>query len=136
MWLGHFAQLDDFDIFSSIKTWCQHPDPILSYLSDNLVNRKLFRVEMQSVPFDPLFVETIRRKTMLHFKLNESELHYYFTCDRVENKAYNPLHDRIMIKGKSNELTDISKASEQLNNAMMPTTVSKYLLYYPKEINH
>ncbi|MCX6279876.1 MAG: HD domain-containing protein [Bacteroidetes bacterium] len=135
-WLDEFAQLDDYDIFSSIKTWRQHPDPILSYLSDNLVNRKLFRVEMQSEPFNPVYVEMLRRQTMLHFNLTEKELPYYFTCDRVENKAYNPLHDRIMIKGKSNELTDISKASEQLNNAMMPTTVSKYLLYYPKEINH
>ncbi len=39
-----------------------------------------------------------------------------------------------MIKGRFNELTDISEASEQLNNAEMPTTVSKYLLCYPKEI--
>ncbi|MEI6433410.1 MAG: HD domain-containing protein [Bacteroidota bacterium] len=135
-WLDQFAQLDDYDIFSSIKTWRENPDPILSYLSDNLVNRKLFRVEMQSEPFDPVYVETLRSQTMLYFNLTEKELPYYFTCERVENKAYNPLHDRIMIKGKSNELTDISKASEQLNNAMMPTTVSKYLLYYPKEINH
>jgi hypothetical protein len=39
-----------------------------------------------------------------------------------------------MIKDKKNELTDISEASEQLNNAVMPTTVSKYLLCYPKDV--
>jgi hypothetical protein len=135
-WLVDFAQLDDFDIFCAIKEWCHHPDPILSYLSSNLVNRKLFRVEMQSEPFDPEYVESIKKQTQVLFNLSEDDLHYYFTCERIENKAYNPLHDRIMIKWKSNELTDISKASEQLNKAMMPTTVSKYLLYYPKEINH
>jgi HD superfamily phosphohydrolase len=134
-WLAWFAELDDDDIFTSIKIWKNHPDSILSFLSGSLINRKLFRVEMQTTPFDPVYVETIRQKTKHMFNLEEHEIPYYFTCDRVENKAYNPLHDRIMIKGKSNELTDISKASEQLNNAMMPTTVSKYLLYYPKEIN-
>ena len=136
LWLEYFAQLDDFDIFSAIKAWCSHSDQILSNLSANLVNRKLFRVEMQSEPFDPVYVEAIRQQTMRQYGLNETDIHYYFTCERVENKAYNPLHDRIMIKWKSNELTDISRASEQLNKATMPTTVSKYLLYYPKDINH
>ncbi|MEI7661639.1 MAG: HD domain-containing protein, partial [Bacteroidota bacterium] len=125
-WLDRFALLDDFDIFTSVKVWASHPDPILSDLCSNLVNRTLFRVEMQSRPFDPAYVELIRQKTALLLDLSPQDVEYYFTCDKVENKAYNPRHERIMIKGKSNELTDISEASEQLNNAVMPTTVSKY----------
>ncbi len=133
-WLNRFALLDDFDVFTSVKVWASHPDPILSTLCTNLVNRRLFRVEMQTKPFDPGYVELIRLKTIALLNLEPQDVGYYFTCDKVENKAYNPRHERIMIKGKSNELTDISEASEQLNNAVMPTTVSKYLLCYPKEI--
>jgi hypothetical protein len=133
-WLDLFAQLDDSDIFASVKVWANHPDPILSDLCENLVNRRLFRVEMQTMPFNPDYVLRIKEKTITKYHLAADETGYYFTCDKVENKAYNPRHERIMIKGKSNELTDISKASEQLNNAVMPTTVSKYLLCYPKEI--
>ena len=134
-WLNRFALLDDFDVFASVKVWASHPDPILSTLCTNLVNRRLFRVEMQTKPFDPGYVELIRLKTIALLNLEPQDVGYYFTCDKVENKAYNPRHERIMIKGKSNELTDISEASEQLNNAVMPTTVSKYLLCYPKEIH-
>ena len=134
-WLDRFAKLDDFDVFTSLKVWTAHPDPILSDLCGKLVNRNLFRVEMQAKPFDPIYVEDIRQKTISQFNLEPHEIDYYFTCDKVENKAYNPRHDRIMIIGKSNELVDISVASEQLNNALMPTTVSKYLLCYPKEIS-
>jgi HD superfamily phosphohydrolase len=133
-WLDLFAQLDDFDVFASLKVWAGHPDRILSDLCKNLVNRKLFRVEMQASPFDPDYVSMIKQKTQAKYHLAQDEIGYYFTCDKVENKAYNPCHERIMIKGKSNELVDISEASEQLNNAVMPTTVSKYLLCYPKEI--
>ncbi len=133
-WLNLFALLDDFDVFASVKVWASHPDPILSTLCTNLVNRHLFRVEMQTKPFDPGYVELIRQKTISQLNLAPQDVGYYFTCDKVENKAYNPRHERIMIKGKSNELTDISEASEQLNNAAIPTTVSKYLLCYPKEI--
>ena len=133
-WLDRFALLDDYDVFTSVKVWATHADPILSNLCYNLVNRCLFRVEMQTKPFNPGYVEEIREKTMSLLKLTPQEVEYYFTCDKVENKAYNPCHERIMIKGKSNELTDISEASEQLNNAVMPTTMSKYLLCYPKEV--
>jgi HD superfamily phosphohydrolase len=133
-WLFNFAQLDDFDVFASLKVWATHSDKILSDLCSNLVNRQLFRVEMQTNPFDPDYIGQLRQKTIHQLSLAPDEIDYYFTSDRVENKAYNPRHDRIMIKGKKNELTDISEASEQLNNAVMPTTVSKYLLCYPKEI--
>ncbi len=133
-WLASFAQLDDFDVFASLKVWASHDDKILSTLCSNMVNRHLFRVEMQTKPFDPAYVEQIRQKTMQQLHLGTEEIDYYFTCDRVENKAYNPRHDRIMIKDKKNELIDISEASEQLNNAVMPTTVSKHLLCYPKEV--
>ena len=133
-WLDEFANLDDDDIMASIKTWMRHPDRILAYLSDSLINRKLFRVEMQTGMFDPGYVESLREKTISRFGLQGEESAYFFISDRVENKAYNPLHDRIMIKSKSNELMDISKVSEQSYNTMMPTTVSKYLLYYPKEV--
>ncbi len=133
-WLDHFAHLDDFDVFTSVKVWATHPDPILSDLCSNLVNRRLFRVEMQTSPFEQAYVDLIRRKTIAMLNLAPDEVEYYFTFGKVENKAYNPRHERIMIKGRSNELTDISEASEQLNNAVMPTTVSKYLLCYPKEI--
>ena len=134
-WLDLFARLDDSDVFTSLKVWADHSDPILSDLCRKLVERRLFRVEMQTKPFNPEYVSALKQKTIEKYNLAPEETEYYFTCDKVENKAYNPRHERIMIKGRSNELTDISEVSEQLNNAVMPTTVSKYLLCYPKEIS-
>lgn len=133
-WLDDFARLDDFDVFASLKVWAGHPDRILADLCKRLVERNLFRVEMQATPFDEVYVSALRERTRSHCRLSDEELTYYFTSDRVENKAYNPRHERIMIKGKGDQLTDISAASEQLNNAVMPTTVSKYLLCYPKDV--
>ncbi|MCK9218991.1 MAG: HD domain-containing protein [Bacteroidales bacterium] len=133
-WLECFARLDDFDVFASVKAWVDHPDRILSTLCDALINRRLFRVEMQTNSFDSGYIDKIRQKTCTQYNLNHEETEYFFTDDKVENKAYNPCHDRIMIKGKNEEMLDISLASEQLNIAVLPTTVSKYLLCYPKNI--
>jgi len=133
-WLKRFALLDDYDVFTSLKVWMNHPDPILSSLCRNLIERRLFRVEMQTKPFDPGYVERIRQKTMQTFGISESEIGYFMTSDRVENKAYNPLHDTIKIKVRNNELLDITEASEQLNMSVLPTTVSRYVLCFPKNI--
>ncbi|MEI7980130.1 MAG: phosphohydrolase, partial [Bacteroidota bacterium] len=134
-WLDCFAQLDDFDIVASIKSWIQHEDPILALLCENLINRRLFRVELQTHPFEESYVNGIKEAILLKYRLQPSETVYFFTHDKVENKAYNPLHDRIMIRGRNDELLDISEASEQLNIAVLPTTVSKHLLCYPKFVS-
>jgi HD superfamily phosphohydrolase len=135
IWLERFALLDDIDIFTSIKVWVNHPDRILADLCRRLLNRDLFRAEMQKVPFDPGYVEKIRKSAEERCGLTPDETSYFVTCDVVENKAYNPRHERIMIKEKSNILVDISEASEQLNVAVLPTTVSKFVLCYPKELS-
>jgi HD superfamily phosphohydrolase len=133
-WLERFARLDDFDVFASLKVWTGHPDKVLSSLSSRVVDRNLFRAEMQNHPFDPGFVDGIRRKAAERYNLTPDETGYFVTCDRVENKAYNPSFDRIRILVRGNELLDISEASEQLNIAVLPTTVSKHVLCYPKEL--
>ncbi len=134
-WLNNFALLDDSDIVASIKVWVNHPDLILSTLCKNLLNRRLFRVELQNTAFDPAYVDDIRAKTAIRYNLKQEETGYFVALDKVQNKAYNPLHDKIKIKVKNNELLDISEASEQLNIAVLPTTVSKFLLCYPKDIS-
>ncbi len=134
-WLDRFAQLDDFDIVASIKMGMGHNDPIFSFLCESLINRKLFRVELQRDPFDSKYVENILDAIVKKFHLQAEDTRFFFTHDKVWNKAYNPLHDRIMIKGKNNELLNISEASEQLNIAVLPTIVSKHLLCYPKLVS-
>jgi len=91
-------------------------------------------VELQNKPFGQAYVAEIKEKTSALYHLTDDETDYFITLDCVQNKAYNPLHDKIKIRIKNNELLDISEASEQLNIAVLPTTVSKYLLCYPKDI--
>ena len=40
--LDNYTKLDDNDIWTSLKIWCDHPDIILSTLSKGIINRKLF----------------------------------------------------------------------------------------------
>jgi hypothetical protein len=49
--IDHFSQLDDFDILTSIKVWSTHEDQVLRFLSDCIVNRRLFKIEISKKTF-------------------------------------------------------------------------------------
>ena len=132
--LERFALLDDFDVVTSIKLWMDHPDRVLSSLCSSLINRHLFRMEIQNENFEKDYISRIREATALKYGLNEQELDFFVNTDVVTNHAYNPRHDKILIRMGDGSLTDVAAASEQLDIAVLSTTVSKHLLSYPKDI--
>lgn len=134
-WIDDFAKLDDYDILSAIKVWTTHSDPVLSWLCRSLIDRHLYKVEIQNEPFDPDYIASIRKKTAAEFHLKKDEIGYFVVEGSVTNNAYNPEHDRIRIQFRNNELVDVSEASDQLNISVLSTPVSKYLLCYPKNLN-
>ena len=129
-----FAQLDDNDIFASVKVWANHSDYVLSTLCKNLVNRKLYKVEVQNEPFAEATVNSWRKKVQKKFKLSESETDYFVFSHDVSNDAYRPDKIHINILYKDGRITDIAKASDQAYIATLQKTVKKYFLCYPKEL--
>lgn len=134
--LSHYTQLDDFDIFTSIKTWVNHKDDILANLSRSLVNRKLFRCEIQSEPFDYFYIEEIKDKIQKKFKINDQELSYFFYSDTTSNYAYNIESDNISILSKSGKMADLIEASDQLDISIQSTVVTKHFICYPKDVDN
>jgi len=66
--------------------------------------------------------------------VSDKEIDYFVVEGTLTNNAYNPLHDRIRIQFRNNELIDVSEASDQLNISVLSTPVNKYLLCYPKNL--
>ncbi|MBE9492087.1 MAG: HD domain-containing protein [Bacteroidetes bacterium] len=132
--LDLFSELDDFDIFASIKVWAKQSDYVLSMLCSNLINRHLFRIELQNTPFDKKYIEKIKSETQKIFKLSEDETEYLIITDSTANYAYHPMSDKINIILNSGEMIDIAKASDQLNISVLFKPVTKYFVCYPKII--
>ena len=131
--LDKFAALDDYDVFTSIKMWATHPDTVLSELSKGLVDRNLFRIELQEKPFDDVLVEQLKSAVSTAYKLNAEETEYFVIRGIITNNAYNPESDKINIMDKQGQLADIAEASDQLNISVLSTPVSKYFLCFPKK---
>ena len=130
--LDIFTELDDFDIFTSIKEWRKCDDKILSYLCNSLVNRELFRIELSNKPFTQSYINQIKEIVMSSFNITEEESEFLLTVDTTANNAYHPQSDKINILYKSGEIIDIASASDQLNISILQKNITKYFLAYPK----
>lgn len=131
--LDVFAQLDDYDIFTSIKVWQNHPDIILSTLSKALVSRALFKIELQNTPFEAGLLEEKISKVLTKYQIPSEMKDYFIFVSEIENNAYNPSTDNINILLRNGELIDLANASDQLNIRVLSQTVKKHFFCYPSD---
>ncbi len=50
--LDKFMNIDDSDVWVALKNWCDSSDKVLAMLSDGIVNRHLFKLEISNTPFN------------------------------------------------------------------------------------
>lgn len=132
--LDDFALLDDFDVFTSVKVWVNHPDKVLSALCKRMVARKLFKIEIQKEKFEHGYIDQIRSDTTKHLKLSADEVDYFVLSGVTENNAYDPGVGNIWIIQKNGTISDMAEMSDQLNIRVLSNPVKKYYICYPKEI--
>ncbi len=133
----NFALLDDDDIMSCIKTWTAHPDAILSKLSNDFVNRRLFRVEFSNTAFKSSTIKDLKTQIIKEMQLQtKKDADYFVFSDHITNNAYNISDERIKILYGDGEIKDIAKASDMLNLSVLSKTVKKYYICHPKSIHN
>jgi len=131
--LDAFANLDDNDIIASAKVWSGHTDTVLSILSDNLVNRSLYRIEIGNEKFPSDYAGKIRKRVRDMYKLEELDLEFFVYEGSISNNAYNAEDEQIQILYHGGELKDITEASDMLDVSVLSKTIKKYFLCYPKD---
>lgn len=131
--LQQFVLLDDYDIMASVKVWANHSDKTLSLLCKNMVDRSLYKVELQNKKFEASYKTLLLEKVMKKYKLTKKEAEYFVFSESVNNSAYNSsTHFKINVLYNNGKLEDVAKASDQLNIKMLSKKVTKYFICYPK----
>ena len=131
-WIKHhierFCSLDDFDVMTTIKNWSKHPDKILSTLCRGLVDRKLFKIKYQAVPFDEKLLKEKKRELMKELKITEEETEYFAFTGEAINTTYDPSDERINILFKDGTVKDISQIDNALIHQQLSGPVKKYYI--------
>jgi hypothetical protein len=134
-YLEAFAEIDDFDVFTSIKAWTKSKDKVLRILCHKLVNRQLFRTTLQNQPFQQWQIDEAKSDVQILLDIDAADTGYFVFSDVAKNSAYDPANDNINILYNDGTVKDITEASDQLNVDVLSKTVTKYFLCHPKQIS-
>jgi HD superfamily phosphohydrolase len=132
--LDQFASLDDSDITVSAKVWAGNSDKALAMLSNNLVTRKLYHIEVQNEPFTNKLTDLYTEKTIKYLNIDRSMKDYFVFCGEITNSAYQTGDDQIKILLKSGKIVDITEASDMFDQRVLSRTITKHFLCYPKGV--
>jgi hypothetical protein len=130
-----YGQFDDNDIWGAIKLWKNHPDFILSYLSDCLLHRNLFRISLSTESIKKDSVQQLREKICVSYNVLRTDSKFLFSVGTVSNEAYMAEAKSINIVMKSGEIVDIAEASDLPNIKAISKIVKKNYVCWPKNVS-
>lgn len=128
--LGMYSQLDDSDIWCSLKVWTQHDDKILSTLSRCMTERKVWKTEVLDSPPTEEYLESISRSLAGSLGIDVDDTHYFYDVVTIEKDMYDIGNDSIAIIYKDGKIKDLSEASDLLNIDLLSKKIRKYYLCY------
>ena len=130
--LANYEELDDSDIWSAMKAWKHNDDKILSTLATDMLDRKIFKVEVHEEPIPQERIDELQQDIARKMDIPVEEAHYLMSLNTIQKDMYNVDDDSIAILYKNGEIKDISEASELLNVQLLSKKIRKYYLCYQR----
>lgn len=109
--LDHFLLLDDSDILHLIKTCRNHEDPVLDYLSNGLINRKLLKTKVSDEPFSQGYIDEVIDKTSKYLKWPAALIRKIVISDYEQNVLYDQSDEIHFLKKENSSTVTFSKMS-------------------------
>ena len=130
--LRMYSELDDSDIWSAMKAWRHSDDKILATLAADMLDRRIFRVEVHEDPIPPERIAALQQEIAQKMDIPIEDAHYMMETVTLSKDMYSADEDSIDILYKDGTIRDITQASELLNVDLLSRKVSKYYLCYQR----
>ena len=130
--LQNYLALDDNDIWSAMKAWCCHPDPVLSMLSSDFVNRRIFKVETLDEPVSKERKQQKLDELAQRYNIHLSDANYLIASIEVGKDMYSLDDDQIEIRFNDGTTQDITEASDMLSTSLASKKVRKHYFCYQR----
>lgn len=133
--LEHFVNLDDSDVWCALKVWSSHSDKILSRLSSDIINRRIFKVEITDKQVSEEKITSLQKRIATAMNITLDEADYFFTIHSIEKNMYDEKDDSIDIVYKDGTIKNIAEASDMLNISLLSKKIRKNYLCYLRLLN-
>lgn len=127
--LDNFVQVDDVDIMVLLKNSLNGTDYILSTLSEGLIQRKLFQVELSGDPFRSTYIDDLENRLARELHLDVEVVSGLVLAGKEEVEIYSGDKDPIMVYQKNGHLLDLKEVAEF---AFLKQMIVKHYLCYPR----
>ncbi len=129
--LEQFCTIDDTDVMMAIKTWCSHPDKILSYLCNGICNRKLLKVHYSKELVSAEMLAEKIAETMDRLVVEKDDAEWLVFTGLAKTSTYDITQEQIKILFKDGSVKDISAVDDALISKTMEASINKYYICYP-----
>jgi uncharacterized protein len=129
-----YASLDDNDIWGAIKLWKGHRDPILSQLSNMLLQRNLFQIVISNEPLKEM-LDKVRSGVASKYKVLRRDTPYFFSWGTLTNEAYISEGQSINVITRRGKVVDVAQLSDLPNIKAISKIVKKNYLCWPKNVS-
>lgn len=126
--LDIYLQLDDIDIWSSLKPWQNADDPILSLLCKTILQRRLPKAEVREKPMGNEELEEIRNDIIKY--VGEEGLDYFIHQNRLEVEPYSFKKQSIKLLNSDGTIIDFPESRHQVMGESLKTSQSKWHICY------
>jgi HD superfamily phosphohydrolase len=126
--LTAYCQLDDIDIMYAIKKWQTHSDPILSLLCNRLLNRKIYKCQLQSEPITDAALTQALTDTKARFNVDDEAAAFFCFKGETSNTLYKNDSENIHILLKKGGISTISEVQNALIVESLSTPVKKFYI--------
>ncbi|MGF1671967.1 MAG: HD domain-containing protein [Balneolaceae bacterium] len=138
--LEAYTDLDDHDIFISLKYWKNDSDPVLSDLCNRFLNRSLFRTTFLNKHFDKNIIAAASEKTAeylrkMNYPSDEISASFYFHFDKSYSEAYKYENETIWILDDEERAVEFSKAADTKHIIALTKPVVKPYVVHLKEVD-
>ena len=129
--LHHFSLLDDFDVYSALKSFTNSKDFLLAFLAKSLLNRNLFKIEFNNQPFDSDYLEKVRQNIVRKYPVSLQSAKQLIISGQESNNVYTISKEEILILFRGGKVVPMSEISDF---GLQSKNITKYYLCYPKNI--
>ncbi|MBP6145311.1 MAG: HD domain-containing protein [Sediminibacterium sp.] len=126
--IAAYCQLDDTDILFAIKKWQSHADPILALLCNRLLNRKIYKCQLQAEPIAEVVLNEAIAATKIRFNVNDEDAAFLCFKGETSNTLYKNDSENIHILLKKGEISTISEVQNALIVESLSTPVKKFYI--------
>lgn len=129
----HFTQLDDNDIWVTLKAASSHGDTILSSLANMILNRDLLKIQIANKPIDKTELAEKQQFFMQKLGFSAKAIEYFVFSGSLSTQGYNLEEQPIKLCAIDDEVSLFNASSEIAHFPILTKKDYKYFLAFPKQ---